>query len=95
MTAKRILLALGAFVAAVAAYLTLSSGDRPIARQDNGDSIATINRFIDRPDSQPGNTITEQGIKLSPGDNTRARVYDDVTGRLKYQFEAEKWEPTL
>jgi len=32
-------------------------------------------------------------MALSPGDMTRVRVYDDVTGRLKYVFEAKSWEP--
>ena len=37
--------------------------------------------------------VTDARIPLSPGDQTRVKIYDDVTGRLKYIFEAEKWEP--
>src|SRR5262245_55253439 len=93
MTGKRILLAAAAVGLAVAAYFTPTRADRTPAPRIDPASTTNIHRFIARPTSQPGSTTTEQGIKLSPGENTRARVYDDVTGRLKYQFEAEKWEP--
>ena len=49
--------------------------------------------FVTLPTSRASRTIQDGEIPFSPGDHTLARVYDDVTGRLKYQFEAETWEP--
>jgi len=92
---KKIVLALIAFLLAVGAFVVLSSGDRPgRPGRGEGDSEA-LKRFVSMPPTtQPGRVMQDGEIPpFSPGDHTLARVYDDITGRLKYQFEAKTWEP--
>ncbi len=90
---KKILLAAITFLMAAAAYLVLSMGDQRIVAPPDGRGAEALRRFVTSPTTQGGQSITEAGVAFSPGEKTLARVYDDVSGRLKYQFEAKTWEP--
>ncbi len=91
---KKIILGLVTFSLAGGAYLLLSSGDRPAAPPTDREASDAVRRFVSLPTTQPAGSITDTQIPFRrPGDRTLARVYDDVTGRLRYQFEARKWEP--
>ena len=90
---KKILLAAITFLMAAAAYLLLSMGDQRIAAPPDGRDAEALRRFVTSPTTQGGQSITEAGVAFSPGEKTLARIYDDVSGRLKYQFEAKTWEP--
>ena len=90
---KKIILALGALLFVAGAYFVFSYGDRSSRREPDGNTADAVRRFVSLPTTQEGQTISDSGLTFSPGDQTRVRVYDDVTGRLRYQFEAERWEP--
>lgn len=91
---KKIILAVVALLLAIGAFVVLSSGDRTQGPGEAGESNEALKRFVSMPPtSQPGRAIQGGEIPFSPGDHTLARVYDDITGRLKYQFEARTWEP--
>jgi len=89
---KKILLGTATFILAIAAYYLLSESDRTAASPAALPATDAISRFITIPTTQAGPTI-RQGLNIRPGEQTRARIYDEVTGRLKYQFEAQRWEP--
>jgi len=91
--AKRIILAALTLVVVLGAYYVLAEHEPAATVQSDPQVREDIHRFIQQPTSQSANTITQGNIPFSPGDNTRFRVYDEVTNRLKYVFEAEKWEP--
>jgi len=91
---KKIILAAFTFLVVAGAYLIFSYGDRTVAPTDPGDAAAAVRVFVTKPTTQATETINSQGVEFSPGKQTTVRVYDDITGRLKYQFEAKRWEPT-
>jgi len=91
--AKRIGLAFVTLVVVLGAYFVLAEQDRVATPQADPAVREDIHRFIAQPTTQSGSTITQGNLTFSPGDNTRFRVYDEMTNRLKYVFEAEKWEP--
>lgn len=93
MTHKKIILALGTFALAAGAYFALSAGDRRRTVPAEGDLSEAVRDFVTLPTSQPSHSIGDAEMRFRPGERTLARIYDDVTGRLKYQFEAKKWEP--
>ncbi|HVP12828.1 MAG TPA: hypothetical protein VMV94_16755 [Phycisphaerae bacterium] len=91
---KKVTLALVAFALAVGAYVILSRGDRSREQPQRPEAAEALHKFVSMPtSSQPSKVIQDGDIPFSPGDHTLARVYDDITGRLKYQFEAKTWEP--
>jgi len=90
---KKIILAGSTFLMAAAAYLVFSHGDRPNRPAESADAVQAVRRFVSLPTTQGTQPISDSNLTFSPGDHTRVRVYDDKTGRLKYQFEAERWEP--
>jgi lipopolysaccharide export system protein LptA len=91
---KKIVLAVIAFLLAGGAFVVLSSGDRTHRPGDKEENTDALKRFVSLPPTtQPGRMIQDGDIPFSPGDHTLARVYDDISGRLKYQFEAKTWEP--
>ncbi len=91
---KKIILALFTFSVVAGAYFVFSYGDRTVTPPDPGDATEAVRVFVTKPTTQATQTLNSQGVDFSPGDQTAVRVYDDITGRLKYQFEAERWEPT-
>ncbi len=91
--AKRLLLAVITLCVVLGAYFVLSEQDHVATPQADPAVQADIHRFI-APAHQPVGQHDHPGQhQFSPGDNTRFRVYDEMTNRLKYVFEAEKWEP--
>jgi lipopolysaccharide export system protein LptA len=91
---KKLILALVTFVLAAATYFIFARGDRQRRSHTTEESSEAVRRFVSLPTStQPSKVIRQDEIAFSPGDRTLARVYDDITGRLKYQFEAQTWEP--
>ncbi len=91
---KKIILALFTFAVVAGAYFVFSYRDRTLAPTDPGDASEAVRVFVTHPTTQATETINNQGVDFSPGEQTVVRVYDDITGRLKYQFEAKRWEPT-
>lgn len=90
---KRILLALGTIVLCVGAFLLVAEREVPPPQVDQKADAAPIQGFISRPTSQPERVISGGDLKLSPGDQTFAVIYDRVTGEPKYQFRADRWAP--
>jgi lipopolysaccharide export system protein LptA len=91
---KKITLAIVAFALAVGAFMILSRGDRSRDERGPKEGGEALRKFVSMPPStQPTRVIQDGDIPFSPGDHTLARVYDDITGRLKYQFEAKTWAP--
>ncbi len=91
---KKIILMAATFLLAVAAYFVFSIGDRRVQAPARDDSSEAVNRFVTRPTTQASQSISDAEMTFSPGDQTLVRVYDEITGRLKYVFEADSWEPT-
>ncbi|MFQ5430367.1 MAG: hypothetical protein ACE5E1_08670 [Phycisphaerae bacterium] len=91
---KRILLGAAAFLLTVAAYFVLSYGDNPRKRPERPGSTEAVRRFVSIPTSQRVQPLRGGELPFSPGEEPHVRVYDDVTGRLKYELSAETWEPT-
>ena len=90
---KKVILATSTFLMAATAYWIFSHDDRTPGPVEQGDAAQAVRRFVSLPTTQGTQTISDSGLILSPGDHTRVRVYDDVSSRLRYQFEAERWEP--
>jgi len=90
---KKIILGFVTFALAAGAYLVLSSGDRRVNAPPGRDVPDAVRDFVLLPTTQLSQSIGDAEMRFRPGDRTLARVYDDITGRLKYQFEALKWEP--
>lgn len=93
MTRKRIILVAAAFALGLTAFWAFSSGDRPVQRQADSEVSGRVRQFVSRPTTQATQTISDADMTFSPGEMTLVRVYDDVSGRLKYVFEAKSWEP--
>jgi len=93
MIRKRIIMVVAAFLMGLTAYWVFSSGDRRVLRKADPEATGRVRQFVSRPTTQATQTISETDMTFSPGDMTRVRVYDDVSGRLKYVFEAKSWEP--
>lgn len=93
MMHKKLILGLVTFAMAVAAYWVLSSADNYDPQSRGIGSTEAVRNFVTMPTTQSSRSVNEAGVTLSGGERTLARVYDDVTGRLKYQFEARTWEP--
>src|SRR5262245_42537138 len=90
---KKLTLAGATFLVAIASYLVFSWGDRRITTRQGPRSYDPLKKFVSQPTTQAADGYTENQINFSPGEQTRVRVYDDVSGRLKYQLQAKKWEP--
>ncbi|MCG8405701.1 MAG: LPS export ABC transporter periplasmic protein LptC [Phycisphaerales bacterium] len=91
---KKIILVTTAFLLTAGAYFLLSYGDRSSnSEKSHRDPTEAVRRFVSRPTSQKTQTISDSELTFSPGETTVVRVYDDVTGRKKYQFTAKTWEP--
>lgn len=90
---KKAILAISTFLMVAAAFWVFSHDDRIPEPVEQGDAAQAVRRFVSLPTTQGTQTISDSGLTFSPGDHTRVRVYDDVSGRLKYQFEAQSWEP--
>ncbi|HKQ50645.1 MAG TPA: hypothetical protein VJZ71_21420 [Phycisphaerae bacterium] len=93
MTRKRIILVAAAFLLGLMAFWVFSSGDRPVQRHAESEVSGRVRQFVSRPTTQATQTISDADMTFSPGEMTLVRVYDEVSGRLKYVFEAKSWEP--
>lgn len=93
MNRKRIILIAATFLLGFVAYWGFSAGDRKVQPRTTSDATRRVRQFVSRPTTQAVQTISDADITFSPGDLTRVRVYDDISGRLKYVFEAKSWEP--
>lgn len=92
---KKIILAAATFLLGLASYFVFSMGDRRVTQTRSQNTDEVVRKFVSQPvTTQATQQFSESQLAFSPGDQTVVRVYDDVTGRLKYQFEAVKWEPT-
>lgn len=91
--AKRIVLAILTLACAIGAYFYMAEQPTGVAPAVDLAVREDIHRFIALPTSQSAETITIGSVPISPGNDTRYRVYDEMTQRLKYVFHAEKWEP--
>jgi lipopolysaccharide export system protein LptA len=94
MMRKRILLASATVALCIVAYLVLTAGDIVVAPRTTNEGSQAVRQFVSKPTTQVSQSISDSNINFSPGDQTRVRVYDELTGRLKYQFDAKTWEPT-
>lgn len=92
---KKLVLMGVTFLMAVGAYLVFTREDHATRVAPKQDATEVVRRFVTRPvTSQPVvQSFTEAGLNFSPGDQTRVKIYDEITGRLKYIFEAKSWEP--
>src|SRR6059036_3123284 len=90
---KKLSLAAATVAIGFISYLIFSSGDRRGTRPIDPQAATAVRQFI-TPTTQSAKSFSDTEMSLSPGEQTRVRVYDEVTGRLKYQFEAKAWEPT-
>ena len=90
---KKILLAVSAFLVSAVAFWAFSSGDRSVRRSTDGQGVEAVRQFVSVPTTQGTQRLGEARMPISPGDESRVIVYDDATGRPKYQFEAEGWRP--
>ncbi len=92
---KKLVLMGVTFALVAGAYFVFTREDQTTRPPPSQDSSEAVRRFVSRPAStQPANTnFTDAGMTFSPGDQTRVKIYDEVTGRLKYIFEAKNWEP--
>ena len=90
---KKLILIAATFAIGVLSYLMFSIGDRRARRPSLSESPQVTRQFITPLTTQSVRTLPNSEYNLSPGEQPRVRVYDDVTGRLKYQFEAKSWEP--
>ncbi len=88
---KRVLLAMTAMCLVAGAYLLLSSGDRPAPKPRSSEAAEAVRQFVTLPTSQPTQMVGDGELPFSPGDRIEMQIYDDVTGRLRYRFEAEAW----
>jgi len=92
---KKIILAAATFLLGLASYFVFSMGDRRVTQTRSQNTDEVVRKFVSQPvTTQATQQFSESQLAFSPGDQTVVRVYDDITGRLKYQFEAVKWEPT-
>lgn len=90
---KKIILAVVTLMLGLAAYAVFTRGDRRVVRSKvTGDSEA-VRQFVSRPTSQASQSISDAEMRFSPGETTQVKVYDEISGRLKYVFKASKWEP--
>lgn len=88
---KKITLALATLALAIASYYVLSRGDRLV--QTGPANSNSANQVVTLPEQSKGGSIDIGIGPISPGERTSAVVYDDLTGRPKYRFEARRWEP--
>lgn len=92
---KKLMLMGVTFLMAVGAYLLFTSADHAAKPKDNPEAPEAVRKFVSRPPTtqQTVTSLGDAGMSFSPGDQTRVKIYDEVTGRLKYIFEAKSWEP--
>ncbi|MEK6644805.1 MAG: hypothetical protein AABZ08_12955 [Planctomycetota bacterium] len=76
----------------IVSYLIFSAGDRGSRKVERKDTPVGVRQFVSST-SQPGPMYDDSNLVFSPGDQTKVRIYDEVTGRLKYTFEAKEWKP--
>ncbi|MBK8267745.1 MAG: hypothetical protein IPK83_05345 [Planctomycetes bacterium] len=90
---KKILLAISVFIIAAGAFYVFSRGDRPTRTVTDGQGVEVVRQFVSVPTTQGTQSLGESQMPISPGDQSKVIVYDENTGRPKYQFEAKGWKP--
>lgn len=92
---KKIALMGVTFLLAVGAYWTFTGSSDPAKVTQTPEAAEAVRKFVTRAPTTRGaaQTIGETTLTFSPGEETRVKIYDEVTGRLKYIFEAQNWEP--
>lgn len=90
---KRIVTASIVAVVLVAAFVVVLGGRERPAPHEADDRKAAVQPFISRSATQPETVIESGELRLTPGDQTFAVIYDPVSGEPKYRFRAERWEP--
>ncbi|MFQ5411540.1 MAG: hypothetical protein ACE5EC_04560, partial [Phycisphaerae bacterium] len=90
---KKIILGASVFFFLIGAFYLFSYRDRAAQRPSGNNAVEAVRRFVSSPTSQEARPIRGSQLPLSPGDEPRIVVYDEITHRRKYQLEAEKWEP--
>jgi len=94
VNAKRLILIAVSAAFAVAAFFAFSSADRSPSQTADSGAKEVVRRFVSGPGLDDKVALQEGDMPYRPGEYTRVRIYDEVTGRLKSQFEAKTWEPT-
>lgn len=85
---RKIALPMLVLVVAVGAYWLASRGDRPAA------TPSTMSAFAPRsPSTSPMQVIRGGDLPVTGGEHPRTRIYDPVTGRVKFEVSAESWQP--
>ncbi|MBX3394529.1 MAG: hypothetical protein KF841_04090 [Phycisphaerae bacterium] len=90
---KKILLAATPVLMAIGAYLLFSSNDQLTETTSDGQGIEAVREFVSVPTTQGAQSFGDVRVPISPGEESRFVVLDEVSGRPKYAFEARKWFP--
>ncbi|HWL95113.1 MAG TPA: hypothetical protein VNT79_16455 [Phycisphaerae bacterium] len=90
---KKILLAGSALFVVGSAYFVFSSGDKSVARKSDGQGMQSVRQFVSVPTTQGTQSLGDSQMPISPGEKTTVVVYDEVSSRPKYKFQAEGWKP--
>ncbi|MBI5764744.1 MAG: hypothetical protein HZA51_14605 [Planctomycetes bacterium] len=89
---KKLMLVACTAAIGIVSYLVFSAGDRTARKAERTAAPAGVRQFVSST-TQPTPLYDDSSLVFSPGDQTKVRVYDEVSGRLKYTFEAKEWTP--
>lgn len=90
---KKILLAATPVLMAIGAYLLFSSGDQLTETTSDGQGVEAVREFVSVPTTQGAQSFGDVRVPISPGEESKFVVLDEVSGRPKYAFQARKWFP--
>ncbi len=89
---KKLMLVACTAAIGIVSYLVFSAGDRTARKAERTAAPVGVRQFVSST-TQPTPLYDDSNLVFSPGDQTKVRVYDEVSGRLKYTFEAKEWTP--
>lgn len=89
---KKLMLVACTAAIGIVSYLVFSAGDRTARKVERNAAPVGVRQFVSST-TQPTPLYDDSNLVFSPGDQTKVRVYDEVSGRLKYTFEAKEWTP--